>query len=132
MRKHAETFHANKSYKLTTVVSIPTLPFSKRKFFVHFSNVICTKTRPYTTLLCTWKWITQLSVPYVTNSFIRSGFSNWSVFSSYNLTPAISQVLIGRHLIFCSPTWPTCCNSPRKYTPVKYKVRQKVGFSTVT
>ena len=74
----------------------------------------------------------QLSVPYVTNSFIRSGFSNWSVFSSYNLTPAISQVLIGRHLIFCSPTWPTCCNSPRKYTPVKYKVRQKVGFSTVT
>ena len=46
--------------------------------------------------------------------------------SSYNLTPAISQVLIGRRLIFCSPTWPPCCNSPRKCTPVKYKVRQNL------
>ena len=39
--------------------------------------------------------------------------------SSCSLTPAISQVLIRQHLIFCSPTWPTCCNSPRKCMPVK-------------
>ena len=44
--------------------------------------------------------------------------------SSYNLTPPISRVLIGQHLIFCSLASPACCNSPRKCTPVKYKMRQ--------
>ena len=48
--------------------------------------------------------------------------------SSYNLIPAISWPLIGRYLIFCSPTWPTYCNSPRKCTPVKYKAWKTVGF----
>ena len=48
--------------------------------------------------------------------------------SSYNLTPPISRVLISRQLIFYLPTWPTCCNSPRKYTPVTYKARQKAEF----
>ena len=43
---------------------------------------------------------------------------------SYNLTPPICWVLIGQHLFFCSLTPPTCCNSPRKCTPVKYKKRQ--------
>ena len=52
--------------------------------------------------------------------------------SSYNLIPAISRVLIGWHLIFCSPMWPTCCNSSRKCTRVKYKARQKAGFPIVT
>ena len=33
--------------------------------------------------------------------------------------------------IFCLPTWPSSCNSPRKCTPVKYKARQKAGFSMV-
>ena len=42
---------------------------------------------------------------------------------SYNLTSPISGVLIGQHLIFYSLTSPTCCNSPRKCTPVKYKKR---------
>ena len=51
--------------------------------------------------------------------------------SSYNLTPAISQVLIGQHSISCLPTWPTCGNSPRKCTPVEYKARQKAGFPVV-
>ena len=62
--------------------------------------------------------------------FFRSSHRRCSVTytSSYNLTPAISRVLIGEHLIFCSPPWPTCCNSPRKCTPVKYKARQKTGF----
>ena len=35
--------------------------------------------------------------------------------SSYNLTLAISRVLIDRHLTFCSPMWPTRCNSARKW-----------------
>ena len=52
--------------------------------------------------------------------------------SSDNLAPSISRVLIGRHLIFCSLTSPTCRNSPRKCTPVNYKVRQKAGFPIVT
>ena len=51
---------------------------------------------------------------------------------SYNLTPPISRVLIGQHSIFCSLTSPTCCNSSRNCTPVKYKKRQKAGFAIVT
>ena len=47
---------------------------------------------------------------------------------SYNLIPAISRVLVGRYLIFCSSTWPTRCNSPRKSMPVKCKTRQKAGL----
>ena len=43
--------------------------------------------------------------------------------SSYNLTPLLSRVLIGRHLTVCSMTSPTCCNSPRKCTPLKHKGR---------
>ena len=50
---------------------------------------------------------------------------------SYNVTAPFSRVLIGQHLIFCSLTSPTCCNSPRKCTPVKHK-RQKAGFPIVT
>ena len=45
MLKHAETFHANKDYKLAIVVFGITSLFSKQKFAVHLSNVICTKTR---------------------------------------------------------------------------------------
>ena len=56
---------------------------------------------------------------------------NYAYSPSYNLTPRISRVLIGQHLIFCSLTSPTCCNSPRKCTPLKYK-RQKAGFPIVT
>ena len=52
--------------------------------------------------------------------------------SSYNLAPPISRVLIGQHLIFCSLMSPTCCNLPRKCTPVKYKAKQKAGFPIVT
>ena len=52
--------------------------------------------------------------------------------SSYNLTPATSRVLIGRHFIFWSPTWPTYCKLPWKCTQVKYKSRQKADFPIVT
>ena len=34
--------------------------------------------------------------------------------TSDSVTPSISRVLISRHLIFCSLTSPTCCNSPRE------------------
>lgn len=52
--------------------------------------------------------------------------------SSYNLILAISRVLIGQLLIFCSPTWSMCCISPRKCTAVKCRPRQKAGVSIVT
>ena len=61
-----------------------------------------------------------------------TSFCTVSYSSSYNLTPAISRVLIGRHLIFCSLTWPTCCKLPWICTQVKYKARQKAGFPVVT
>ena len=51
MRNHAEKLHANKDYKLAIAVFVPTLPFSKKKPMVHFSSIICTKTRPCSTLL---------------------------------------------------------------------------------
>ena len=51
MRKHAETFHANKDCKLIIVYSISISPFSKEKFRVQLSNVICTKTGPSIPLL---------------------------------------------------------------------------------
>ena len=31
-----------------------------------------------------------------------------------NLISVVSRVLIGPHLIFCPPTWPTSCNLPQK------------------
>ena len=51
---------------------------------------------------------------------------------SCNLTPEISRVLTDQHWILCSPTSPTCCNSPQKCKTVKYQARQKAGFPTVT
>ena len=39
MGKHAETIHTNKVYKLAIVVFIPTSPFSKYKFVVHFQTL---------------------------------------------------------------------------------------------
>ena len=50
MREHAETFHANKGCKMAIAFFIPISPFSKKKFRVQFSNVICTKTWPCTQL----------------------------------------------------------------------------------
>ena len=52
--------------------------------------------------------------------------------TSDNETPPISRVLIGRHVIFCWLTSTLGCNSPRKYTSVKYMKRQKAGFPIVT
>ena len=51
---------------------------------------------------------------------------------SYNLALLISGNLIDQHLNFGSLMSPTCCSSPRKRTPVKYKKRQKAGFPIVT
>ena len=64
--------------------------------------------------------------------YFFSSYINTQDGSPSNLTPAISRVLTGRHLILCSPMWPTCCYSPRKCTPVKYKVRQKAELPIVT
>ena len=58
MHKHAEMFHAKKCYKLAIVDNLTWL-FSKWKFVVHFSNVICTKTRPCPSLWFICKWITS-------------------------------------------------------------------------
>ena len=50
MREHAETFHANKGCKMAIVFFIPISRFSKKKFRLQFSNVICTKACPSTLL----------------------------------------------------------------------------------
>ena len=59
MLKHAETFHANKGCDMAIVFFIPISLFSKYKFSVQFSNIICTKTKPSTPQLFIWKWITS-------------------------------------------------------------------------
>ena len=64
--------------------------------------------------------------------YLRGPWVSFTYSLSYNLTPPISPVLIGQHLIFCSLTSPTCCNLPRKYTPVKYKKKQKARFPIIT
>ena len=46
--RQAKTFNANKGCKLAIFAFIPISPFSKCKFLVFFSNVICKKTRPFT------------------------------------------------------------------------------------
>ena len=74
---------------------------------------------------------------YLTSFFAVDDFLSFSLINIPSLIPHLlwihlSSVLIGEHLIFCSPPWPTCCNSPRKCTPVKYKTRQKVGFPIIT
>ena len=69
---------------------------------------------------------------------ISGGLWMWILDAELHIVPLaiwhsrVSRVLIDQHLIFCSYTWSTCCNTPRKCTPVKYKVRQKAGFPIVT
>ena len=61
MRKYTETSHNKKGRKLQIVAFIANSLFSKKKnkFRMHFSNVICTKTRPRTSRHFIWKWITS-------------------------------------------------------------------------
>ena len=73
----------------------------------------------------------KLNILTLSCRFITSYTPSYNL-TSYNLTPPISRVLIGQHLIFCSLTSPTCCNLPRKCTPVKYKNGQKAGFPNAT
>ena len=92
---------------------------------------------------CIWTKRIKTGVNYAENiiamseNVITSGKAKlpncqYTYSSSYNLTPPTSRVMIGQHLIFCSLASPTCCNSPRECTPVKYKARQKAGFRIVT
>ena len=64
-------------------------------------------------------------------SRVLLGICNFPYSTSENEAPPISRVLIGRHLIFCWLTSLPYSNSPPKCTPVKYKRRQKAGFSIV-
>ena len=80
---------------------------------------------PVTTLFLKEKVVTQAFVIQQLRYFFTYS-------SSFNLAPAISQVMIVQHLMFCSPTRPTCCNSPRKCTTAKYKAGQKAGFPVIT
>ena len=60
--------------------------------------------------------------------FLTTSTTRYQPYSPfYNLAPPISRVLIGQYLIFCSLKSPTCCSSPRKCTPVKYKKKQKLA-----
>ena len=68
----------------------------------------------YKTLLLHWHRL--LFVCFYVQVFLQS---DTSYFSSSDWS------------IFCSPTWPSSCNSPRKCTSIKYKARQKAGFSMV-
>ena len=64
MRKHVEMFNSNKDYKFAIVVFMPILLFSKQKFVVYFSNVICLKMRPRTHLFFIWNESLQYCLSY--------------------------------------------------------------------
>ena len=76
MRKHMETFHANKGYKLAIVIFVITSLFSKQTFVVQISKVICTKTRACTPLCCICKWITS-TLSFIWHEKIGNIFSPW-------------------------------------------------------
>ena len=76
-------------------------------------------------LICSCLWLVCDSSVVLVMTISNIQINLFAYSSSYNLTPAASWVLIDQHLIFCSPTWPACCSSPRKCTAVKYKARQK-------
>ena len=80
MRKDLETFHANKGYQLAIAVFITILSFSKKKLVVHFSNVICAKTRPCRLLLLIWKWINS-TLSFIWLEISENIFSPWVSFS---------------------------------------------------
>ena len=86
MCKHAVRSQSNKGCKVEVAVFILTFPFSKQKFVVHFSNVICMKTRPLYLLYEKESLQHCLSYDFVIVDkwqrfqFLRSGFSNRSVF----------------------------------------------------
>ena len=68
----------------------------------------------------------------VLTRIVKCDKGNETYSSSCNLTQPISRILIDRHVIFCLPTWPKCCSSPRKCTPVKHNARQKSRFQILT
>ena len=86
------------------------------------------------------KSIRLKSIQLFSLRFLKKSSSHVQVFwfwrhtytTSDNVTPSISRVLIGRHMIFYWLTSPMCPNSPGKCTPVKYKKKQKAGFPIVT
>ena len=85
-----------------------------QKFF------ISVKTVPSSWKFFTFLWIHELFGGILWNFRWNARFNHHlmaaivTYSSSCNLIPPFSGVLIGRHLIFCTPTWPTCCNSSRK------------------
>ena len=94
MQKHVEIFRAKKGYKLAIIVLIPISLFSKQKFVVHFSNIICTKPRPCTSLLYIWKWITSNGNVFSTVSYIfglKVQFFQKVFFQVYFLTALASR-----------------------------------------
>ena len=97
------------------------------------TQIFWCKTKQFQKSVCKHKVaFFTLNSPPLTRNVTCSKLERYAYSSSYNLAPAISRVLIGQRLIFCSPTWPTCCNSTLKCTPVKHKARQKAGFQIVT
>ena len=63
-------------------------------------------------VMSAWLYGQWVISPWV-NCKINLRIQCQSFSSPYNLIPAIFRVLTGWHLTFCSPTWPTCCNSAR-------------------
>ena len=64
----------------------------------------------------------RISSPCFNYAYLTRIFANKSSIvysSSNNLISVISRVLIDPYLNFCSLISPTCCNLPRKCTPVK-------------
>ena len=90
IRKHAETFLANKGYVLAVGCRFySNFAVFKLAVFGKISNVICSKTRPWTPLHFMWKWITFFS-----NIFFHITWDKWQRF--YSLRSGVSNMFFLR------------------------------------
>ena len=119
INKHAKRFLANKGYRLVTTVFCTNFAVIRvKKFFVHFSNVICTKTK---------HWTPQLFISIFTPIEI-----NGKVYSPWG--PVFPTCQFFRLSVFLSSPWSVSrsdfqaisINIDKKYQHVKEKYQIKI------
>ena len=78
---------------------------------------------------------------HVPGSFFNRAAGLWSdtlwnlaanALGKFLRTASFKPLVVFQHARCSNTSSPTCCNSPRKCTPVKYKARQKARFPIVT
>ena len=61
-------------------------------------------------------------------TFLMTYYFNKNICIVLQSDTSYSRVLIGQSLIFCSPTWPKCCNLPSNVRQLNIRRGKKLGF----